>query len=381
MVTPNSDSVPQTIKEALSGPDADKWRTAIKSEMRSLLQNHTWDLVKRPGGKEIVPSRWIFKVKEDGRYKARMVARGFTQTFGVDYFETYAPVARFASIRMILALAAKFGLSIQQMDVDTAFLYGALEEDIYMEQPDGFIDDPELVCKLQKSLYDLKQAPCVWYQVMDGFFKSLGLERSRADPAVYIEQDPLRGQLPLIVAIYVDDLIIVHKDMAKINKIKEALNAKFNMKDLGEVKNLLGIEVHRLPDGSVFINQPRYVEKLLKRYGMENCKPADTPMALKITPSDDEYDMGIYQSLTGGLMWPSLCTRPDIAFAVGYLARWNSKPTRAHHVAQKRVLRYLKGTIGHGILFKANTDQKLEGFSDADWAGDIEDRKSISGNC
>jgi hypothetical protein len=178
----------------------------------------------------------------------------------------------------------------------------------------------------------------------------------------------------------VDDLIIVHQDIDKINKIKEALNSKFNMKDLGEIQTLLGMEVHRLENGSIFINQPSYIRKLLKRHGMENCKAIDTPMALKIVPSEDDFDIQEYQSLMGELMWPSLGTRPDIAFSVGYLARWNSKPTSAHHIGQKRLLRYLKGTINHGILFKSSTSSKLEGFTDADWAGDTTDRKSTSGN-
>lgn len=374
------DNIPKTLEEALAGPDREKWLEAIRSELRSLLRNHTWDLVKRQNDQEVVDSKWLFKIKDDGRFKARLVARGFTQTYGLDYFETYAPVARFASIRLLFALAARFGLRIQQMDVDTAFLYGNLDEEIFMEQPPGFVEEG-LVCRLRRSLYGLKQAPRVWYQVIDEFFRSIGLERSAADPAVYIEGSRAEGEFPLIVAIYVDDLIIVHKDLKKIDKVKEALNSRFNMKDLGEVKNLLGMEVHHLKDGSIFINQPRYIDRLLKRFGMENCKAIDTPMAPRIVSSDEEFDVEVYQRITGGLMWPSLGTRPDIAFAVGYLARWNSKPTTAHNVAQRRVLRYLKGTKHHGILFKAHSKSKLEAFSDADWAGDIVDRKSTSGNC
>src|ERR1700709_420679 len=168
--------------------------------------------------------------------------------------------------------------------------------------------------------------------------------------------------------------------MSKINTLKEALNSKFNMKDLGAIKTLLGMEIHCLKDGSIFINQPNYIRKLLKRHKMEGCKTISTPMALKIVPSDDDFDIKLYQSLMGELMWPSLGTRPDIAFTAGYLARWNAKPTSAHFTAQKRLLRYLKGTIDHGILFKSSTSSKLEGFSDADWAGDTTDRKSTSGN-
>jgi hypothetical protein len=312
---------PSTFKEALQGPDSEKWQLAIKSEMKSLLQNKTWDLVLRPKGKNIVSSKWVFKIKDNGQFKARMVARGFSQEYGLDYFETYAPVARFASLRLVLAIAAYHCLQIQQMDVDTAFLYGNLEEEIYMEQPEGYIDDSSLVCKLRKSLYGLKQAPRVWYQVIDKFFRTQGLVRSGADPAVYVETRPISGQIPLIVAIYVDDLIIVHKDIARINSLKEALNSKFNMKDLGRIRNLLGMEVHCLENGSIFINQPTYIRKLLKRHGMENCKTISTPMALKIIPSEDDFDAKRYQSLMGELIWPSLGTRPDIAFPVGYLAR------------------------------------------------------------
>lgn len=379
--TPTLNSEPSTIQEAFSSPDAEQWRDAVKSEMNSLIQNHTWDLIKRPNGKNFVDSKWVFKRKDDGRFKARLVARGFTQTHGVDYFETYSPVARFATIRLVLALAAKYGLRVQQMDVDTAFLYGDLEEELYMNFPPGYIrKDKDLVCKLNKSLYGLKQAPRVWYQVINQFLTSLGFKNSGADPALYIEKDAKLGQLPLLIAVYVDDLILVHKDIGKIEKIKDALKGKFNMKDLGEVKNLLGMEVERTQDGSIFIHQSRYILKLLKRFGMEGCKPIDTPMAPRLEASEEEFDQDLYSKMEGGIMWPSLITRPDIAFVAAYLARWNSNPTTAHFVAQKRVLRYLRGTVDYGILYKSGNSQGLKVYSDADWAGDIIDRKSTSGN-
>ena len=181
------DSAPQTLEKALKLPDKDKWLEAVQMELCSLLKNYTQDLIKRPENREITNCKWLFKLKEDGRYKARLVAQGFTQTYGVDYFETYAPVAQFASIRLLFALAAKFELKIQQMDVNTAFLYGTLDEEIFMEQAPGFVQDEDLVCHLRKSLYSLKQAPRVWYQVIDEFFHSIGLECSTADLAVYID--------------------------------------------------------------------------------------------------------------------------------------------------------------------------------------------------
>ena len=372
-------NTPQTLQEALQTSDSAQWQKAVDLELQSLANNHTWDEVDRPNNQSIIGCRWVFKLKDNGVYKARLVAQGFSQIYGVDYFETYAPVARFASIRMVLALAARFGLNIHQMDVDTAFLYGQLEEELYMELPPGYRTENK-VCRLRKSLYGLKQAPRVWNQVLDAFFFQLGLIKSVADSSVYYEKDPQTSKLPLLVVIYIDDLIIVHRDMAKINKVKEALNSRFNMKDLGQVRNLLGMEVHFCKDGSIFVNQASYIKKLLQQWKMEDCKPADTPMAAKLAGSQEDFDLNLYQKLTGGLMWPSLISRPEIAFSVAYLARWNHSPCQYHHQAQKRVLRYLRGTIGHGILFKAKSDMKLLGFTDADWAGDITDRKSTSGN-
>jgi hypothetical protein len=361
-------------------PDAEKWKVAIKEEMASLRKNHTWDLVKRSKARNVVSCKWVFKVKSSGRYKARLVARGFSQEYGLDYWETYAPVARFSSIRLLLALAARHKLKVQQMDVQTAFLYGDLTEEIYMEQPDlgEHTEDTDQVCQLRKSLYGLKQAPRVWNQVIDDFLKSRGLTPSACDPAVYIDRNQTdTDQFPLMLAIYVDDLVIVGPDMDQIQGLKRELCERFDMSDLGDIKNLLGIEIDRLPDGSFFLHQGRYIGDLLAKHQMEGCKPVATPMASKITGPMDEVDQTEYQRLTGELMWPSLATRPDISYAVGYLARFNSKPTVAHQQAQKRVLRYLKGTQFHGILYRG-TDP-ITGYCDSDWAGDTTDRKSTSG--
>jgi hypothetical protein len=378
MAQSSPNEVPNTIKEALTGPDADKWRLAIKSEMSSLLRNHTWDLVIRPQQKTI-DSKWIFKIKSSGRYKARLVARGYTQEYGVDYFETFAPVARLATIRMVLALAAKYNLHIQQMDVQTAFLYGDLEEECYMEQPPGFINDKSLVCFLRKSIYGLKQAPRVWYQVIDRFFLSAGFKRSLSDPALYIQQDHQPDDMPLIVAIYVDDLILVGPKMDLINVIKSKLNDQFQMTDMGDIQNLLGMEVLRLQDGSIFLYQQRYLSDMLNRYQMESCTPTDTPISRGLVPDGNDVDVKEYQSRTGSLMWPSLATRPDICYTAGFLGRSNADPKVSHSTAQKRAMRYLQGTLDYGILYDASSNEGLIGYSDADYGGDIADRKSTTG--
>jgi hypothetical protein len=370
---------PRTVQEALARSDGDKWKAAIDEEMASLNKNHTWELVDMPKNRNLVSCKWVFKVKSSGRYKARLVARGFSQEYGLDYSETYAPVARFSSIRLMLALAARHGLRMQQMDVQTAFLYGDLKEEIYMEQPDGYVEGNR-VCRLRKSLYGLKQAPRVWNQVIDQFFKSMGLVPLECDPAVYVDRDQAsRGQLPLMLAVYVDDLVIIGLDMDQIQGLKRELCERFNMSDLGDARDLLGIEIEQQSDGSLFIHQGRYIGELLAKHQMEGSKPVATPMASKITGPPDDTNQNEYQQLTGALMWPSLATRPDISYAVGYLARFNSRPTIAHQQAQKRVLRYLKGTQYYGILYKADKKEPITGYCDSDWAGDTTDRKSTSG--
>jgi hypothetical protein len=369
--------IPSSIKEALTGPDAHLWRPSIMKELRSHLRNHTWDLVVRKQQKTI-GCRWVFKIKSDGCYKSRLVAQGYTQLHGIDYFETFAPVARLSTIRILLALAAKYGLHIHQMDVQTAFLYGDLEEECYMEQPPGFIKG-NFICRLLRSIYGLKQAPRVWNQVINSFFEAIGFLRSLSDPALYIFHVHEADQLPLLIAIYVDDMIIIGKDIAEIDRIKDELRQKFDMTDLGEIKTLLGMEILRFQDGSVFLHQDRYLTDLLQRYHMGGSTPISTPIAHVSLPEGEDIDITEYQSRTGSLMWPSLATRPDFCYAAGYLGRFNSCPKASHSTAQKRIMRYIKGSLNMGILYDATSKEGLIGYSDADYGGDLQDRKSTSG--
>jgi hypothetical protein len=226
--------------------------------------------------------------------------------YGQDYFETYAPVARLASIRTLLALAAKYQLEVQQMDVKTAFLYRDLNEEIYMKLPKGYDDDDTLVCKLVKSIYGLKQAPRVWYKIIDAFFKKQGFAKSTCDPAVYIRRDPPGsggdGLPPLIVVIYVNDLVIIGPKMAQIKQLKKVLKQTFNMTDLGEVKNLLRIQIERLNDRSLFLYQTRYVNNLIQRFEMNEARLVNVSMAAKVIPSDIAFDQKEYQRITGSVI-------------------------------------------------------------------------------
>jgi hypothetical protein len=278
---------PQNIEEALTCENSKEWECAVREEYDSILTNNTWTLVPLPAGRKPISCKWVFKIKqgtngEVERYKARLVARGFTQTYGVDYNKTFALVTKFTSIHCILALAALEDMEIHQMDVKIAFLNGELEEEIYMEQPQGIVHQggEHLVCKLQKSLYGLKQSPRAWNQKLDAFLKSIEFMKSEADPRVYVAQV---GDVKFFIVVYVDDLILVCNDQNKLLQIKEELNQKFEMKDLGELHFFLGMEVERYREERLLrINQIKYLKEILKRFRMEECKPIGVPLDPKV---------------------------------------------------------------------------------------------------
>lgn len=337
----------------------------------------------------MVGSKWVFKVKykSDGeveRFKARLVAKGYSQKCGIDYYETFSPVVRFTSIRALLAHAVKNDMLIHQMDVVTAFLNGTLDEEIYMSQPEGYIKpgDEHLVCRLKKSIYGLKQSPRCWNQAFSEYLESIGFTQSSADPCVYIRiADPVA-----IIAVYVDDLAILAKTEANMNKVKKCLAIHFKMKDLGELHYCLGVCVEWSRNRtSLWLHQKHYVLSLIQKYGLQDANTVATPadVSVRLTVEDgvsNTVDPIAYQSIVGSLMYAATATRPDIPFAVGVLSRFCSKPTTAHFTAAKRVLRYLKGTSGLALKFDKTVDGTLIGYSDADWAGDLDDRHSTSGN-
>lgn len=381
-------SEPVSIEEATTCPDSSKWMQAMETEMRSLKDNDVWELVDLPASRKIVGSKWVYKVKTgaDGsteRYKARLVAQGFTQSYGTDYDETFCPVVRQESLRVLIALSVQYGLKLHQVDVTTAFLNGNLEEEIYMKQPKGFVTEGKehLVCKLKKSIYGLKQSPRCWNTALDSHLKEMGFTQSTSDPCIYMNA----GGDVTYIGVYVDDIILAGRSEDRIKEVKSALSRKFDIKDMGKLHHFLGMTVVQdEAQGYVWIGQPAHTENLLKKFGMQDCKPVGTPADIstklvKATEQEKCIDQQLYQSAVGSLMYLSVSTRPDIAYAVGNLARFSSKPTKDHWTALKRVLRYLKGTVKHGILYSQKGSTDSVGFSDADWAGDINDRKSTSG--
>ena len=380
---------PLTIEEALASDQAHAWKEAADSEYTSLIENETWDLVELPAGRKPIGSKWVFKVKHgsDGRverFKGRLVARGYTQKYGIDYEETFSPVVRFSSIRSLLAFAVQHEMVIHQMDVVTAFLNGKLEEELYMRQPDGFVRPGEehLVCKLKKALYGLKQAPRCWTKAFREFIESDGFVQSSADPCVFIRKTDTLA----IVAVYVDDLILITKSEDEMHDVKSKLATEFKMKDLGKLHYCLGITIEQDEDHKwLMIHQRHYIRSILEKYGMTDAKTVSTPADLsvkleKIDSNSKAVDQTMYQSMVGSLLYAAIATRPDIAQAVGVVSKYNSNPTEAHLTAVKRVLRYLKGTMDLAIQYQPSEQPELVGYSDADWAGDLDDRHSTTGN-
>ncbi|TLX69534.1 hypothetical protein E9993_22935, partial [Labilibacter sediminis] len=327
---------PKTYQEAVNSSEGPQWKEAIKSEIESILQNHTWELVDLPPGSKPLGYRWIFKrkMKADGsidKYKARLVVKGYRQKEGLDYFDTYSPVTRITSIRMVLAIAAIRNLQIHQMDVKTAFLNGELEEEIYMEQPEGFVASgyENKVCKLVKSLYGLKQAPKQWHQKFDQAMMESGFKINECDKCVYVK-NTTHGYV--ILCLYVDDMLIIGSNDKMIRSTKDMLKSKFDMKDMGLADVILGVKITRTQDGLI-LSQTHYVDKILEKFSKGETSiartPIDTSQHLRKNRGASVNQLE-YSRIIGSLMYLMSCTRPDLAYAVSRLSRYTSKPSSEH---------------------------------------------------
>ncbi|KAG8480237.1 hypothetical protein CXB51_024800 [Gossypium anomalum] len=386
---------PSNYSEAISCEDSEKWMFAMQEEMESLHKNKTWDLVKLPKGKKTVRCKWVFKKKEgtpgveEPKYKARLVAKGYSQVPGVDFTDVFSPVVKHSSIRALLGIVAMHDLELEQLDVKTAFLHGELEEDIYMQQPEGFTvsEKEDYVCLLKKSLYGLKQSPRQWYKRFDSFMTSHDFKRSSFDSCVYFKKNNDGSFVYLL--LYVDDMLIAAKDKGEIRKVKAQLSEEFEMKDLGPAKKILGMEILRdRKTSKLYLSQKGYIEKLLCRFNMRSAKPVSTPLAAHfrlsstLSPqSDDEIEYMShvpYSSAVGSLMYAMVCSRPDLSYAVSAVSRYMANPGKEHWKAVQWILRYLRGTTDVCLQF-GRTEDGVIGYVDADFAGDLDRRRSLTG--
>lgn len=380
------EDLPCSIAEMRKRKDWPKWEVAVREEMDALSRNHTWDLVKLPEGRVPISCKWIFKVKraDDGRgdhYKARLVARGFTQRHGFDYSETYSPTAKLDTLRTVLAVANHERMVIHQMDVKSAFLNGSIKEEIFMTQPEGFNAGNGLVCRLNRSLYGLKQASRAWNERFHVFAEKLGFRRSSSDKCLYIRES---GGHKLFLIIYVDDVLLVGHQLKAIQVVKQCLSKEFEMKDIGEVNCFLGMKIERKVEQRVLrISQRAFLERLLQRFNMSDCKPVSTPIENRLRLQRGEESKRTdkpYRELVGCLVYVTLTTRPDLSAAVNFYSKFQSCPTEEHWRHLKRVLRYIRGTLDLGLQFEGDDNAPMiEAYSDADWGNDTTDRRSLTG--
>lgn len=375
---------PRTYKEAIESPEAKLWIAAMDEEIKSLTENHTWTLTNLPENRKAVGCKWIYKRKldEDGnivRYKARLVAQGFSQMYGTDFDEVFAPVVRQVTFRTLLTVAGQRNMLVKHADVKTAYLHGEMEEAVFMKQPLGYeAEDTGAVCLLKKGLYGLRQSGCIWNKKIDGVLKQIGFLQSANDPCLYVRSNN-EGNTYLV--IYVDDIVIACHSEEEYDNIMRDMNKHFTVTSLGNIRHFLGIQVQQ--DGKSFtLNQKSYIQKLLLRFGMDQAKPSKYPLDPGHLKQKEEKEMlqnnHQYASLIGSLLYVAVNTRPDIAVSVSILCRSVSAPSQADWTEAKRILRYLKSTLDHKLTLKAE-EHRLEVYVDADWASDAASRKSNSG--
>jgi transposase InsO family protein len=380
----DKDDVPSTYTQAINHPFADKWMEALVDEIKSLHANQTWRLVKRQPWMKVIPSKWVFKIKTDElglpyKFKCRLVAGGHRQSYGVDYDETFAPVSRHTTLRVFLSVAANRGWKVHQLDVKTAFLHGDIDVDVYMEQPDGFVEGTNLVCLLQKCLYGLKQAPRAWYEKLTGFLSELGFVRVSADTSLWV----CRGSSTVVyLLMVVDDILVMSPKESKTLEVVNNILGRFDGTPHGVPKHYIGIKIDWIPEErAVVLTQPAHIDDLLKKFGLADCQPRSLPQGtgVKLRKRGKKLDTAVfpYASLVGALLFIAVCTRPDIAQIVAKLARYMTNPTWDHWVCAVNLVRYLKATKHYGI--KLGNGEGLVAYCDSDYASCEDTRKSTTG--
>ncbi|KAI3830073.1 hypothetical protein L1987_04206 [Smallanthus sonchifolius] len=377
---------PKCFNEAVTNPN---WVNAMNEEMEALNRNNTWTLVDLPIGRKAIGCKWVYKIKykstgEIERYKARLVAKGYSQREGIDFDETFSPVVKMVTVRCIISLAVENDWPLYQLDINNAFLYGNITDDVYMSLPEGYFSKSETkVCKLVKSLYGLKQAPRMWNEKLTSVLLEIGFVQSKSDYSLFTKN---AGTVFIALLVYVDDIVITGNDESEIKNIKQLLSSNFMIKDLGLLKYFLGIEVLKSEKG-ICLSQRKYCLDLLTEFGLLGCKPVNIPIEQNYIvtskcASDDQVldNISGYQKLIGKLIYLSH-TRPDISYSVHYLSQFMHCPTNPHLQLALRLLRYLKKSPGKGLLFRKGKNFDLQCFVDSDWGKCLTSRRSVTGYC
>ena len=380
---------PTSLAEALARPDGDKWQAAYEDEMNSIEHHDTYTWEPLPPGRTLVTGKLVFKRKpaRDGkpeRYKVRGCARGFSQTHGTDYNEIFAPVVKYKTLRLACGIAVRYNMHMHKMDVKTAFLHGNLEEEIYMKPLPGSkppLGKENCVWKLHKALYGLKQSPRCWNTLLHDYLISEGFTRLVSDYGTYRRG---KGKNLTLVTVYVDDLLIMNRNLHVVNGIKTNLARRFEMVDFGEAQSILGITIVRDREkGTLSLHQQEYIDTMLNTFQQQDASSKVTPLEpgvrLQKGQPKETTETYPYRALIGSLMHVMVCTRPDIAAAVGILSRFLDSSTTTHWEAALRVLHYLKGTRSECLKYSKDATNDVFGFCDSDWAGDPDDNRSTTG--
>ena len=374
------DYVLLTYEDVMQRDDKDYWQKAMQDEKESLKKNNTWELVdmEKAENKKILTNKWVFRIKDNGTYKARLVVGGCQQTKGLDYDEVFSPVVNINSLRLLLAISVQKDYQMKKFDIKTAFLYGTISEDIYMQIPEGYRDEENSgkICKLKKALYGLKQAPMRWNKYFTNFLKENGLKPLNMDQCIFKTANGT-----LFLAIYVDDGLIIGENSEEIQYLLERLEKSFEIKKFDKVDSFLGIRITKTKN-SIKLDQENYTENLLEKFKMENAKTSVIPITNyeEKSTGSDEVKKFPYREAVGSLLYLSNRTRPDISYAVGYCSRNLENPSKNDINNVKRIFRYLGGTKADGITYQKNEmDGVIEAYSDSDFAGDKQTRKSTTG--
>ena len=373
-----SADTPLTYEEAINCNENDLWVEAMNREIDCLNKNNTWELVKKPEGKRILDLKWVFTRKLNNLFKARIVVRGFQQKEVLE--DIYSPVAKMQTLKILLSYCCQNGFFVEQMDVETAFLNGKVKSEVYVKQPIGYEDGSDKVFRLEKALYGLRESPRAWYECFDDYLTSLNFKRSKNDYCLYYIKE---GIDTIYLILFVDDLLICSKNRVKLNYIKNLLSKRFKMKDLGKVKTYLGIDIDFKYDKQIItLSQEKYIESLANKYKIKDAKLFATPMEqnLKLEFAQSARENLKYRNLIGALLYISTGTRLDVSYSVNYLSRFQNSYDENHFKYALRILKYLYFTKDLKLTYKKNLNADiLDSFVDADWAGDIVDRKSTTG--